>query len=84
MATSCFLSILPVCVLCCAVCQVPVPGAIASLQMTPQGVVHSFYPLKGNEAAMNHNLLKGLEHWMGYTQHSTQGQLHCAGAPTSS
>jgi sensor domain CHASE-containing protein len=36
-----------------------VPGAIASLQLTPQGVVHSFYPLKGNEAAMGHNVLKG-------------------------
>lgn len=40
-------------------CQVPVPGAIASLQLTPQGVVHSMYPLKGNEAAMGHNVLKG-------------------------
>lgn len=39
--------------------QVPVPGAIASLQMTPQGVVRSFYPLKGNEVALQHNLLKG-------------------------
>jgi hypothetical protein len=36
-----------------------VPGAIASLQMSPQGVVHSFYPLEGNQAAMHHNLLKG-------------------------
>lgn len=38
--------------------QLPVPGSIASLQMTPQGVVRSFYPLKGNEAALNHNLFK--------------------------
>ena len=35
------------------------PGAIASLQMSPQGVVRSFYPLKGNEIAMGHNLFKG-------------------------
>jgi sensor domain CHASE-containing protein len=27
--------------------------------MTPQGVVRSFYPLKGNEVALQHNLLKG-------------------------
>ncbi len=44
---------------CAVLFQVPVPGAIASLQLTPQGVVHSFYPLKGNEVAMGHNLLKG-------------------------
>jgi hypothetical protein len=56
------------CCRCCCCCllvllllllQVPVPGAIASLQMSPQGVVHSFYPLEGNQAAMHHNLLKG-------------------------
>jgi sensor domain CHASE-containing protein len=39
--------------------QLPVPGSVASLQMTPQGVVRSFYPLKGNEAALNHNLFRG-------------------------
>jgi hypothetical protein len=27
--------------------------------MSPQGVVRSFYPLAGNEIAMQHNLLKG-------------------------
>jgi hypothetical protein len=39
--------------------QLPVPGSVASLQMSPQGVVRSFYPLKGNEAALNHNLFRG-------------------------
>ncbi|KAF8060038.1 serine/threonine-protein kinase [Scenedesmus sp. PABB004] len=36
----------------------PVPGSVASLQLTPNGVVSTFYPLKGNEQALNHNLLK--------------------------
>lgn len=44
--------------------QLPVPGSVASLQMTPQGVVRSFYPLKGNEAALNHNLFRGAAHYM--------------------
>jgi sensor domain CHASE-containing protein len=46
--------------------QLPVPGSVASLQMTPQGVVRSFYPLKGNEAALNHNLFKGAAASIGY------------------
>jgi hypothetical protein len=44
---------------CFALLQLPVPGSVASLQMTPQGVVRSFYPIKGNEAALNHNLFRG-------------------------
>eukprot|EP00775_Hariotina_reticulata_P009645 gene9645-9805_t len=36
----------------------PVPDAIASLQASPAGIVRSFYPLKGNEKALNHNLFK--------------------------
>jgi hypothetical protein len=51
-------STLPLCLL---LLQVPVPGAIASLQMSPQGVVHSFFPLQGNEVAMRHNLFKGTD-----------------------
>lgn len=39
--------------------QQPVPGAIASLQASPSGIVRSYYPLKGNEKAMNHNLFQG-------------------------
>lgn len=39
--------------------QLPDPEAIASLQLSPQSVVRSFYPLAGNEQAMGHNLLKG-------------------------
>jgi len=38
--------------------QLPDPGAVASLQLTPQGVVRSFYPVQGNEQAVAHNLLK--------------------------
>ena len=38
----------------------PDPGSVASLQLSPQGVVKFFYPVKGNEAAINHNLLKGV------------------------
>jgi hypothetical protein len=36
--------------------------------MSPQGVVRSFYPLAGNEMAMQHNLLKG-QHEGGQVQH---------------
>ncbi|GBG00256.1 hypothetical protein Rsub_12900 [Raphidocelis subcapitata] len=36
----------------------PEREAVASLQLTPQGVVRSFYPLPGNEAALNHDLLR--------------------------
>jgi len=63
--------------------QVPVPGAIASLQMSPQGVVRSFYPLKGNEIAMGHNLFKGRQPRILVTQTTTgngsaAGGLHTA------
>lgn len=61
--------------------QVPVPGAIASLQMSPQGVVRSFYPLKGNEIAMGHNLFKGRQPGILSTQ--TAGNGPAAGGVSS-
>jgi sensor domain CHASE-containing protein len=33
-------------------------GGISSLQLAPQGIVRQIYPLKGNEKAIGHNLLK--------------------------
>jgi hypothetical protein len=33
-------------------------GGISSLQLAPQGIVTQIYPLKGNEKAIGHNLLK--------------------------
>ena len=33
-------------------------GGISSLQLAPQGIVSQIYPLKGNEKALGHNLLK--------------------------
>ena len=41
--------------------QLPVVGAVSSLQLIPQGIVQNFYPLPGNEAALYHNIFKGKE-----------------------
>lgn len=33
-------------------------GGISNLQLAPNGVIHSIYPLAGNEKAIGHNILK--------------------------
>jgi sensor domain CHASE-containing protein len=39
--------------------QMPESNAVASLQLAPHGVVRSIYPMRGNEAALGLDLLKG-------------------------
>ncbi|KAI8463338.1 MAG: hypothetical protein J3K34DRAFT_149057 [Monoraphidium minutum] len=57
----------------------PDPGAVASLQATPQAVVRSFYPLEGNEAAVGHNLLKDPERRQAALETIARGQLTLQG-----
>ncbi|WIA33746.1 hypothetical protein OEZ86_006861 [Tetradesmus obliquus] len=62
--------------------QLPVPGSVASLQMTPQGVVRSFYPLKGNEAALNHNLFRDPQRRAASLETIARGELTMQGPVT--